>query len=394
MFNKALTDVKVILYTSIIGSSVKILPSNSSTNSQGEVLRSRAKIIYLHRNPELHPRTNKIRQSLIRDGFTFEVFRPRFVINSRSRVLSSIFNYSCFFLQSLFIKGDIVWVANCPDIIGLGPWLSSMNYIYDYRSPWSKEVELEFGKGAFSRLAGIIERRVRSKAKAVVIVSSRMHKDVEHLGKPIFLIPNYPTRSFTASKDRDTMRKLYGLGPEKQIVLFVGKLSKVEGADMLHGIAEGLQRSSDVTLWIVGDGPLKTDIEDLQQKYPDNVHYFGWVDYAEVPNYIIAADVCIVPRHKSTFSDYYNEQGVQKIAEYLAFGKLIVACNIAKSDNNYTLVDEDSIVEGILKVLARKTPLGERRYWEEYSEPVLIEAINKLLSGSEENSSSEILKYS
>jgi glycosyltransferase involved in cell wall biosynthesis len=162
---------------------------------------------------------------------------------------------------------------------------------------------------------------------------------------------------------------------------------------MLYGIAEGLQRSSDVALWIVGDGPLKADIEDLQQKYPDSVRYFGWVDYAEVPNYIIAADICIVPRHKSIFSDYYNEQGVQKIAEYLALGKPIVACNIAKSDNNYTLVDEDSIGEGILEMLARKTPLGESRYWEEHSEPVLIETINKLLSGSEGNSSSEILKY-
>lgn len=361
------------------------MKAGSDTNNQNK-LGSRAKIVYLHRNPELHPRTNKIRQSLTRNGFTFEVLRPRVVINGKNRILSSIFNYSFFFIQSLFVKGDIIWVANCPDTVGLGPWLTSKNYIYDYRSPWSKEVELEFGKGTFSRLAGIIERKVRSKAKAIVIVSSRMSKDVELLGKPVFVIPNYPTKSFAPSQERDAIRKLYGLDPEKRVVLFVGKLSKVEGADMLRGIIEGLQRSPDVVLWIVGDGPLKAEVEDLQKKYPDNVRYFGWVNHAEVPNYIIAADVCIVPRHRNIYAEYYNEQGVQKIAEYLALEKPVVACNIAKSDNNYTLVSEDSFVEGILAALAKKTPLGERRFWEEQSEPALIAAVNGILSNCKENS--------
>src|SRR5437870_4047470 len=357
----------------------------SDSVSKDNAPNTQVKIVYLHRSPELHPRTDKIRQSLVKNGFEFEVFKPRITFKSKSRILSSILNYSIFFIQSLFIKGDIIWVANCPDTVGLGPWLSSRKYIYDYRSPWSKEVELEFGKGFLSKVAGKIERQMRKRAEAIVVVSSRMQKDVEGLRKPVFLVPNYPTRDFVPTKVMQAMRELVGVSPGKQIVLFVGKLSRVEGADMLPNIFEELKKSPSIELWIVGDGPLRTEIEELQKRYLRRVRYFGWVNYSEIPNYIAAANVCIVPRHKNPFSDYYNEQGVQKIAEYIALGKSVVACNIAES-LNYVLVDEGSFAQGILDALTYVPQHKEiGRFWEDHSEPTLIEAINNVLSYNKNN---------
>jgi len=361
------------------------LPNTSSPASAPEAI----KVVYLHRNPDLHPRTAKIRQSLLREGFRFEVFRPRFDFKIRSRIIGSAINYFLFLVQSLFIKGDVIWVANCPDTVGLGPLLSSKKYIYDYRSPWAKEVELEFGRGIFSNIAGIIERQVRKRAEAVVVVSSQMLKDVEILRKPIFLIPNYPTKEFSPTKDRKIMRETIGSDLDKQVVLFVGKLSRVEGADMLSKIAEGLEEYPNIELWIVGDGPYKGDIEELRARHPKIIRYFGWLQYSEVPNYISAADVCIVPRHKNNFSEYYNEQGVQKIAEYLVLDKPVVACNIAKSDN-YLLVNEDLFVQGIIDTINNKKTslpsIREKRFWENESEAALIKAIKNVLSSQSSSS--------
>jgi glycosyltransferase involved in cell wall biosynthesis len=109
------------------------------------------------------------------------------------------------------------------------------------------------------------------------------------------------------------------------------------------------------------------------------VNFFGWIDYKDVPNYIAAADVCIAPIHKTPFSEYYNEQGVQKISEYIALGKPVVACNIAKS-SSYILVSEDSLLDGIKETLGGNTIHGEVRFWESDSESNLLEAINTILA--------------
>jgi len=361
--------------------SIEGLNRKLSSDLNNKNLAGQPTIVYLHRNPDLHPRTLKIKFTVERNGFKFIVFRPKFKVDLKSRLLSSLINYSVFFLQSLFVRGDILWIANCPDTVGLGPWLTGRKYIYDYRSPWSKDVEIEFGKGILSKLAGMIERKVRSRATAVVVVSSQMIKEAEYLGKPVFLVPNYPLRSFVPSKSKESVRCLAGCNLDSKVVLFVGKLSRVEGADKLEKIAEGLVSLTDTKLWIVGDGPLRSDIEKLAGRYPRTVNFFGWIDYKDVPNYIAAADVCIVPTHKTPLREYYNEQGVQKIGEYIALGKPVVACNIAKS-GSYILVSEDSLLDGIKKALGGNIRRGEVRFWESGSEPNLLEAINTILASN------------
>ena len=336
-------------------------------------------ITYLHTDPALHPRTHKIKDTLERHGFKFILFKPKLKINLKNRILSSGINYFLFFWQSLFVPGDLLWIANCPDTVGIGPWLTAKKYVYDYRSPWSKEVEIELGKGLLSRLAGIIEQRVRERASAIVVVSSQMLRDAKVLRKPAFVVPNYPSKHFVPSNDKKSMRIQADVNPYNKVVLFVGKLSRVEGADMLINIAKCLSSLGGFELWIVGDGPLRPQIEDLTGKYPTLVKYFGWIEYKDIPSYITAADVCIVPRHINPLAEYYNEEGIQKISEYIALGKPVVACNIAQSEN-YILVSEDSFIDGIKKAINGEGPAVKKMFWETDSEPKLLEAINTILA--------------
>jgi glycosyltransferase involved in cell wall biosynthesis len=155
----------------------------------------------------------------------------------------------------------------------------------------------------------------------------------------------------------------------------------VEGADLLPKIVEDLfSKVPSIVFWIVGDGPLYGQLKAFAKVFPKHVKLFGWQPHMNIPNFIEASDVCIVPRHRSPFSIYYNEEGVSKISEYMFFEKPIVACGVAKS-NEYLLVDEDEVTEGVLKALRGEAPKPKRRTWEDFSEKKIMELFNIIYSG-------------
>jgi glycosyltransferase involved in cell wall biosynthesis len=204
---------------------------------------------------------------------------------------------------------------------------------------------------------------------------------VKGYGKPVFVFPNYPSKTFgTVSVSSGEFKESLGYSRDSRVVLFVGKLTRVEGADMLPKIMEDVLDKADVFFWIVGSGPIYPTLEELAKRFPSKVKLFGWQPHEKIPNFISAADVCIAPRHRSIFSDFYNEEGVTKISEYMYFEKPIIACGVAES-REYLLVDEDKIAEGILKALNGQVHRSRRRTWEDYSEKRVSEMLSLIQSG-------------
>ncbi|MEM0314258.1 MAG: glycosyltransferase family 4 protein [Candidatus Bathyarchaeia archaeon] len=216
----------------------------------------------------------------------------------------------------------------------------------------------------------------------ITLTTSRLLERVKYFGKPTFVIPNYPLRSFGKNMvSREEFRRRYGYNKNDKVVLFVGKLTYIEGADLLPKIInEVLRRDSSIVFWIVGDGPFYESLKSFAERFPRHVKLFGWQQYTKIPNFIEASDVCITPRHKSPFSIFYNEEGVTKFSEYMFFEKPIVACGVAES-SEYLLVDEDEMAEGILKALNGQVPKSKRRTWEEHSEKIIYELFNMICSG-------------
>lgn len=338
------------------------------------------KLAYVTLYPETYPRVKKIAATLKDENITFQPLSPkiRVKVGNRKieRLISAFITYTAFLLQIFFTKADIYWVANSPDIFALPLILKKENYILDYRSPWSLEVKLEFGEGLLSRIAEYITWATLKHARAVTLTSSALSKDVEKFGKKVYVIPNYPQKNkFKPDAPYDYFRKLHGAEKDEKIILFVGKLSRVEGVDILPGtVKEMLKKRKKVVLWIVGDGVLRSVVEELERKFPKTVRFFGWRSYKEIPNFINAADVCIIPRHKTPFSAYYNEEGVQKISEYMFFQKPIVACGIAPS-KEYLLVKHRDMVKGILEALDGKAPKPTRKTWEDDCKEKVLEVI-------------------
>lgn len=343
----------------------------------------RLNLVYVTLYPEKYPRVKKIAAALQDENISFQALTPRIRIklgNSRvERIVSAVITYTSYLLQILFTQADVYWVANSPDIFVAPLILKKSNYILDYRSPWSLEVELEFGKGMLSRLAKLLTSIAIHKAKFVTVPSSTLKKDVQRYEKKVYVIPNYPLKEdFKPTTSRTKFRKQNSVADNEKVILFTGRLAQVEGVDILARIVEELEnRREDLVFWIVGDGVLTPLVQDLARKFPRNVKFFGWQQYKEIPNFVNAADVCIVPRHETPFSSYYNEEGVQKIAEYMFFRKPIVASGIAPS-KEYLLVEVQDITNGVLSALDGKAPKPTPRTWEDDSKKKVLQVIESI----------------
>ena len=344
------------------------------------------KVVYIALDPLKYPRIKKIAYSIRKvSDVQFDIMIPkvRFVWRGGKigRLLFATVNYLVTLLQILFIKADFFWVANCPDILVLPLVLRRKRYILEYRSPWSIEVENEFGQGPWVHLSVIIENIALRHASVITLTTSRLIMKVRRFRKLVFVIPNYPLRSFRATVPREEFRRQHNVRGDEGVVLFVGRLSRVEGADLLPDIMARVWERTNAVFWIVGDGPFYPLLEKFEKKFPNRVRLFGWRPHEQIPNFINAADVCITPRHTSSYSQFYNEEGLHKISEYMFFGKPIIACGIGES-KEYLLVKEGEMVEGIVKALRGEAPLPTPRTWEDYSEKKILEMFSLLFSKS------------
>jgi len=337
------------------------------------------KIVYLGTEPEADVRMKKISRSLKKHGYQFEALKPKFRTTVGGRAVSAIARYMSYMLQILLSKADFYWVANAPDVVAIPLIVLGRNYVYDFRSVWSNEIRAEFGRGLWPFLARVVEKLAMKNAKVIVLNTDTLSEDAKPFGKPLFLVPNYPTKDFETTIDRSRFRQMHGIRGDTKIVLYVGRLSRVEGADRFPKIAEELSKHPKIKLWIVGAGPLENLVQQLEKTYPTTLKFFGWQPYDMIPNFINTSDVCIAPRHVDHNSRYYNEKGVLKISEYMMFKKPIVCTGIAAS-SQYLLVEEDKLVDGILRALKGEAPTPTPKTWEENAEPQLLEVIRASLA--------------
>lgn len=344
------------------------------------------KVTYVTVDPFRYPRVKKIAYSLRKiPKVKFDILVPRIRLTKDGgffrRVLNATINYLALILQIFWVKSDVFWVANSPDVLVVPLILRRRKYILEYRSPWPLEVEREIGYKFFVWLAKFLERLALTHAWVITLTSSKLAARIEAFKKPFFIIPNYPLESFGKfTSNCKVFREKQSCLEDTKVVLFIGRLSYIEGADLLPPIIEKVLKITDnVVFWVVGDGPLYNVLEQFSRRYVDKVKLFGWQTYEVIPIFICSADVCIAPRHKTPFSVFYNEEGLQKISEYMFFEKPIVACGVAGS-KEYLLVGEDEMADGILRALRGEVPKSKRRTWEEHSEKKIIEMFNMICS--------------
>jgi glycosyltransferase involved in cell wall biosynthesis len=105
------------------------------------------------------------------------------------------------------------------------------------------------------------------------------------------------TDQFTPAKRSETLRRRWGLVPERLALLYVGRLSREKGLDLLPPLGEHLRRSGiDHRFVLVGDGPMRRDLETC---CPSAV-FTGTLSAGEVATAMASADLFVFPSHTDT----------------------------------------------------------------------------------------------
>ena len=217
---------------------------------------------------------------------------------------------------------------------------------------------------------------------AMVVTTEAAARAYEAKGVPaerIRVAPNgVALKRFTFSGSKESMRKSIGLPIEKTVVGFSGHLYRGRGIERLLECAKLLDQ---VFFLIVGGEPAdilrnKSFAQDLGLS---NVKFAGFVPQANMPNYLFACDILVMPYTEATLT--HNYMSPMKMFEYLATGRPIVATDfpvireVLVDKRNSVLVPSnsaDALAWGIKWIMehpkdAKRLAEKARREAEQYS---------------------------
>ncbi|MBL7075315.1 glycosyltransferase [candidate division KSB1 bacterium] len=92
--------------------------------------------------------------------------------------------------------------------------------------------------------------------------------------------------------------------------LFIGRLEKVKGIDVLIDAMSGLlSEGQPAFLYVLGDGVLKADLEKKVERdgWKGNIIFTGWADPGTVAAYLRACDVLIIPSRSEGMPVVFQE---------------------------------------------------------------------------------------
>ena len=177
--------------------------------------------------------------------------------------------------------------------------------------------------------------------------------------RPVEVIPTgIRTERFVPEKrgdpDRMRIRRSLGIGPERIVLLALGRLAKEKNLEELIACFGMLDEGTELV--IAGDGPERERLKELagRQKGRERIHFPGMIPFEETPAWYHAADLFVCASQSET-------QGITYL-EALSAG-LPVVCR------------RDECVEGIVRS-------GYNGYT--YGTPEEFAAFCRLLAGEED----------
>lgn len=225
----------------------------------------------------------------------------------------------------------------------------------------------------FKIIANYLEKWVCANSLKTVVVSTPLKEYLIAIGVPeekISVMPNgvNPKKFLPFNgKDKHLMDQLK-IKDKKLIIGFLGILRPWHGIDLiLETFRELFGINKHIHLLIVGDGPIKDDIERKIRAYKlkESVTITGRISHKEIFRYINLFDIAVSP--KTTF--YASPM---KILEYMALKKPVVAPDtdnikdiISHNEDGILFIrdDHNSLKEAILNLIRDKRKakiLGEK----------------------------------
>jgi len=159
------------------------------------------------------------------------------------------------------------------------------------------------------QLTGRIVKTILQKADRVLGLSKVILDQFPALGVDIDRMAEYKYWvDVDAFKplDQKVARKRTGID-DIFTVLFVGRLIKKKGIDLLLNVAKNLE---EIQFVFIGSGPEKSSIQSASKNLP-NIRFLGKVSNSELNNYYNSADIYCIP---SVYEEGFGRVGMEAVA--------------------------------------------------------------------------------
>ncbi len=190
-------------------------------------------------------------------------------------------------------------------------------------------------RGGLSMLRMSIRRRFIQKFDALITYSAQGAREYEALGFPgnrIFTAPNAvaPKPVLPMPERPPAFRG------SKPVVVFVGRLQKRKKVDTLIRACAALPPDAQPLLWIIGDGPQRTVLENLANEIYLQTRFYGAQHGTQLAKHLRLADLFVMPG-----------TGGLAVQEAMSFGLPVIVgiadgtqADLVRGENGWLLVDD------------------------------------------------------
>jgi glycosyltransferase involved in cell wall biosynthesis len=207
-------------------------------------------------------------------------------------------------------------------------------------------------------------RYVLHRTHRIIAVSRSLMEALRRLGvaedRCTYIPSGVDAERFRPRADRAAVRAALGLPDAAHIFLAINLFVPVKGHRILvEAFADLAERRPDVFLVMTSDGRLRPQIEEqvAAAGLSDRVRFTGFLDYGDMPRWVAAADVLVLPS--------LNEGMPLSILEGFASGKPLVGTNVGGipelvTDDRFGLL----VPPGDAAALARAMEAAVNRPWD------------------------------
>lgn len=203
----------------------------------------------------------------------------------------------------------------------------------------------------FQSIGEYLEKSTIKNSTKVITINHTLEDFVKNLGAidTEVIGAGIDLEKFNLNLDGSRIRREYGINAEDKVLFFMGFLYHFAGLkELAQELAE--KKYEKMKLLIVGDGDAYQDLQKTVKKQGigDKVIIVGKKPYNEIPEFLAASDICVLPA-------YPDEEIMQdivpiKIYEYMAMAKPVITTKLPGimkefgKDNGISYVDNPADV--------------------------------------------------
>jgi len=249
------------------------------------------------------------------DGFSFVIISP---VSKRFREAAqslgarvhpfahwSAFNPFALFELTSVLKREAVDIVHAQSPIAAAPgrlaaWMLGLPAVVTVHLPVTRyhgtrqTLRARSGRWIYVNLDRLLNHAMTDR---LVYVAQRVRDESVASGlspaERSIVIPNgINLEEFQQGVDRDSLRRSFNLPQGARVITFIGRLDEQKGLDLLLEATAGVE---GVEVWLVGDGPVRAELQRLATKLgiDDRVKFWGY--QVQIERYLYASDIFVLP---------------------------------------------------------------------------------------------------